>query len=111
MAHTHIYIYYISPTHYNSTIVDVPFPVWPVVGPLEGVTSSRSCQEKKKLEVSLLEYPQRSFWKSQSPGSGPVGTAFEVVGLTGVGFSVVGLAVEGFAVVGLAVVCFPGLII
>jgi len=46
-----------------------PFPVWPVVGPLEDVTSSRSCQEKKKLDVSLLEYPQRPFWKSQSPGS------------------------------------------
>jgi len=48
--------------------------------------------------VPLLEYPQRSFWKSQSPGSGPVGTAFEVVGLTVVGLTVVGLSVVGFSV-------------
>jgi len=102
------------------------------VGPLEGVTPSRSCQEKKKLDVSLLEYPQRSFWKLQSPGSGltakftskslVVGISvvgltvvgltvvgLTVVGLTVVGLTVVGLTVVGLTVVGLTVVGFPGL--
>jgi len=64
--------------------------------------------------VRLLEYPQRSFWKLQSPGSGPAGTAFEVVGsavvgLAVVGLTVVGLTVAGLTVVGLIVVGFPGL--